>query len=357
MSKTLLDLCHQLVLDIYTYTHKRCFFTSCLRQNWSRLTLTITLRLTLLMLTGLVSSDGASVLMDRMFSVYICIPRCLYALLTARGELTRHTAARLSLRWIRVSGDNKDGGHTPIIIHLYATDLHTVSMNVCFPVISGNGNQSIFLCIWWVLKYPSDALETSLDLDTVARADVWVWLCSRSLGKLLRPGSYCGAGFPLHVAGSSIWTPHWPIKCLRGLVKNLLAVSRWGVLGWAWLWSVTEVTFKQAEEREIIDGKSLVVSQKHRQNNSQAYIPITFPCIQKDYNTHARTALTLHTYLPLCVAWISYVLYAYGVKLGKWLLAHCLQKGSCFFFITPPPPLNKPPERLETYDVPLPLRK
>lgn len=166
---------------------------------------------------------------------------------------------------------------------------------------------------------------------------------AKDWGSYYRPGSYCWIGFPLHVTESSIWTLHWPIKCLRGLVKNLLAVSRWGVLGWAWLWSVTEVTLKQAEEREIIDGKSLVVSPKHRQNNSQAYIPITFPCKQKDYNTHARADLT---YLPYFVCGLNFngclhmFLYVYGVELGKWLLAHCLPKGSCFFFITSPLSIN-----------------
>lgn len=37
------------------------------------------------------------------------------------------------------------------------------------------------------------------------------------------------------VMKSSIWAQRWPIKCLKGLVRNLLAVRRWGVLEWVTL--------------------------------------------------------------------------------------------------------------------------
>lgn len=37
--------------------------------------------------------------MDRMFGVYICIPRWLHLLLAAANELTRRAAAPLSLAW------------------------------------------------------------------------------------------------------------------------------------------------------------------------------------------------------------------------------------------------------------------
>lgn len=56
-----------------------------------------------------VSSDGAGVLMDRMFSVYICIPGWLYLLLTAPNELTLHAAAPPSLAWIAASVENLRG--------------------------------------------------------------------------------------------------------------------------------------------------------------------------------------------------------------------------------------------------------
>lgn len=50
--------------------------------------------------------------MDRMCSVYICIPGWLYLLLTTpKNELTHRAAALLSLTWIRVSVENL-GGHT-----------------------------------------------------------------------------------------------------------------------------------------------------------------------------------------------------------------------------------------------------
>lgn len=137
MSKILLNYCHQLVQHIYTYTYKRCF----LHTVWAKTGLilkadfynnTLQNRLTLLLLIGLVSSDGAGALMDRMFSVYICIPLCLYVLLTAPNELTRHAAALLSLSWIRVSVDNWGGGSHTIIIHLYTTDF-AYSIYGCMP--------------------------------------------------------------------------------------------------------------------------------------------------------------------------------------------------------------------------------
>lgn len=109
-------------LQFYTYEkqggdfeHKKCTFWYYLSQDWLQLfdvlpTLVLEAdlsnnelqnRLTLLIQVDSVSSDGDGPLMDRMFSVYICIPGWLYLLLTAPNELTHHTAALLSLSWIK----------------------------------------------------------------------------------------------------------------------------------------------------------------------------------------------------------------------------------------------------------------
>lgn len=140
---------------------------------------------------------------------------------------------------------------------------------------------------------------------------------------------------------------------LKGLVRNLLAVSRWGVPGWVWLWSVTEVTLEWAEERETIDGESSVLSPKHRQNSSQASSRITFPWIQRDNNTHAHThthtALTSHT---LCVARVmawnlqavfSYVFICICSRAGKMITGTPSAEVQFVAFSLLSLPLNKPP--------------
>lgn len=160
---------------------------------------------------------------------------------------------------------------------------------------------------------------------------MWVWLSSKGLRKLLPPfllqNQVPTVGLDSHStlqgAESSIWALQWPIKCLKGLVRNLLAVSRWGVLGWAWLWSATEMTLEQAEERETIDGKSSVLSPIHRH---------TFTLL---FHTHKGITMHMHTLCwpcTLCV-WPEFqpeiykhcfhmFLYVYVVQLGKWLWAH-----------------------------------
>lgn len=181
---------------------------------------------------------------------------------------------------------------------------------------------------------------------------MWAWLCSRGLGKLFPPilhqNQVPAVGLDCHStlqeAESSIWAQQWPIKSLKGLVRNLLAVSRWGVLGWAWLWSVTEVTLEQAEERETIDDKSCPPQKKI--NKKKHVFTLLF---------HTCAGITMHT-LPRphkrCV-WPEFqpkiykhcfhmFLYVCAVRLGKWLLAYSVQEGVCFLFITFSP-LNKPP--------------
>lgn len=70
--------------------------------------------------------------MDRMFGVYICMPGCLYVLLAAANELTRLTAALLSLSWVTVSVDNW-GGYTQSLFICIQQTLHTLPLDVCLP--------------------------------------------------------------------------------------------------------------------------------------------------------------------------------------------------------------------------------
>lgn len=159
---------------------------------------------------------------------------------------------------------------------------------------------------------------------TAVLTEVWVWLCSNALGKLI-PHILLQAQVPtveldsdstLQEAESSIWARQCPIKCLKGLVRNLLAVSRCGVLGWAWLWSVTEVTLEQAEERETTDGKSSVFIPK---TQTQAFTLL--------FHAYKGKQCTYTHWPPYCV-WPEFkleiykhcfhmFLYVHAVKLGK----------------------------------------
>lgn len=115
----------------------------------------------------------------------------------------------------------------------------------------------------------------------------------------LNPGSYCWIELP--VGASSIWALQWPIKFLKGLVRNLLAVSRWGVQGRGWLWSVTEVTSDKAGERETVGGRSSVyLLNMDRITHHHTYALLFHACSRISMHVHIK--LTLRA---LCVAWVS----------------------------------------------------
>lgn len=61
-----------------------------------------------------------------------------------------------------------------------------------------------------------------------------------------QPASFLWTRLFLCVSRSGLWAQRQPIKCLKGLVRNFLAVSRWGVLEWVLLSSATEVIWEQA---------------------------------------------------------------------------------------------------------------
>lgn len=85
-------------------------------------------------------------LMDRMFGVYICIPRWLYLLLATRDELTHHAAAPLSLAWKDYECWN-------------VRELHMFIIHICAHCVFNSGNtppplQSYFcFCFWWIRSF------------------------------------------------------------------------------------------------------------------------------------------------------------------------------------------------------------